>query len=98
MEQTEFLRTVSTALCLIRDGCNSKSRLGELLGLSPIALADLIEEMDTQGYILHWSDHIVVSNAGRRAVSHIQLVENAGTHQTFTRRAAPDPAGRSRVA
>jgi len=63
-----------------------------------IALADLVEEMEAQGYILHWSDHIIVSNTGRRAVSHLQLVNYEGQTRIFTRRAAPGPAGRSRVA
>jgi len=100
MEQTDYLQAVSTALCLIRDGCPSKRRLAEKLDLSPIAMADLVEQMEQDGYIFSWPgrDLVVITSAGRRAVSHIELVNYEGQTRIYTRRAAAGPDGRARVA
>jgi predicted transcriptional regulator len=93
-EQTiEFQRTLSTALCLIRDGEQSKTKLRAALDLSPVAMLDLVEELKSQGFILDLGDLIVITAEGRRAVSHLQLVKSRG-YKFFERWAAPDPNGR----
>lgn len=88
-EQTiKFQRTLSTALCLIRDGLSSKTALRAALDLSPLAVVDLIEELKSQEFIIGLSDPLVITSDGRRAVSHLQLVKCVEQHITFIPTAA----------
>ena len=94
----EFQRMLSTALCLIRDGNNSKTKLRAMLELSPVAMLDLVEELKSQDFILDLGDLIIITADGRRAVSHLQLVKQIEQRTTFSRWSALDPDRPERVA
>lgn len=93
----EYLRTASTALCLIRDRVNTAQELQQILDLTPIGLADLLEGLTQDGYIVQISNILALTADGRRAVQHLKLVRVENTNRVFNRWTASNTDGRAAV-